>query len=142
MVFDPLLKHKSMGFNDTVLTKHLFENNIVNCLRFEGDTRQPRNDNLCLFWAPALHLHGNDELEEETSNLFNFFHCNCVEGDPPKSQGVLVNDIPNVEDFLQLKNFLHHFVFVDWEIISELARRSIPKHDNNVNFLRYTNHIC
>ena len=35
--------------------------------------RQPYKDNFCLFRALALHLHGNDKLEQETSNIFNFF---------------------------------------------------------------------
>ena len=37
----------------------LLKNHNVNCLTFERNTRQPYIDNLCLFRALALHLHGN-----------------------------------------------------------------------------------
>ena len=77
----------------------------MNCLTFERNTRQPYNDNLCLFRALALHLHGNEKLEEETSNFFNLFLNNCGEGDPSKVQGVDMTDIPKVEDLLQLNIF-------------------------------------
>ena len=39
---------------------------------FEDNTRQPYNDNPCLFRVLALQLHGNQLLEEETSKKFNF----------------------------------------------------------------------
>ena len=53
-----------------------------------------------------------------------------------------MTDIPKVEEMLQLNNFLYDIDFVDGELIGELARRSIQKFENGVNFLRYNNHIC
>ena len=78
----------------------------MNCLTFERNTRQPYNDNFCFSRALALHLHGNELLEEEeTSKLFNFFLNNCGEGDPSKFQGVHMTDIPKVEDMWHLNIF-------------------------------------
>ena len=61
-----LLKEDSMGCKEVVLPESLVKNHIVNCLTYEENTRKPYNDNLCLFRALALHLHGGWVLEEET----------------------------------------------------------------------------
>ena len=114
----------------------------MNCLTFEKNTRKPYNDNLSLFRAVALHLFGNDRLEEETSKIFNLFLNNCGEADPSKFQGVHMTDIPKVEEMLQLNIFLYDIDFVDGELVGELARRSIQKFEKSVKLLRYNNHIC
>ena len=71
-VFAASLKDVPMGCKNAVLTETLLKNHTIKCLTFEENTRQPYNDNLCLFRALALHLHGTQRLEEETSKLFNF----------------------------------------------------------------------
>ena len=81
-VFAALLKDVSVGYKDSVLPEWLLKNQIVGCLIFEKITRKPQNDNLCLFRAVALHLFGNERLEEETSEYFKFFSNNCGEADP------------------------------------------------------------
>ena len=141
-VFASLLKDVPMGCEGTVLPEPLLKNHNVNCLTFERITRQPYNDNVCLFRALALHLHGNEKLEEETSKVFNVFLINSEEGDASKFQGVHLNDIPKVEDLLELNNFLYDFDFVDGELIGELCRRSIQKYEKSVKLSRYNNHIC
>ena len=60
-----------MGCKETVLPEPLLRNCNVNCLTSERNTRQPYKDNLWLFRALALPLHGNKKLEEETSKIFN-----------------------------------------------------------------------
>ena len=72
IIFAALLKGIPMGCKYTVLLEPVLKNHNVNCLTFEKNTLQPYNDNLCLFRALALHLHGNKTLEEETSKIFNF----------------------------------------------------------------------
>ena len=141
-IFASLLKDVPMGCKDTVLPEPLLKNHNVNCLTFERNTRQPYIGNLCLFRALALHLHGNENLEEATSRIFKLFLKNCGEGDPSKFQGVHLNDIPKVEDLLQLKIFLYDIDFVDGELIGELYRRSIQKYEKSVKLIRYNNHIC
>ena len=114
----------------------------MKCRTFERNTRQPDNDNLCLFRALALHLHANEKLEEETSKIFNLFLTNSEERDVSKFQDVHLNDMPKVEDLLQLNIFRSDFDFVDGELIGDLCRRSIQKYEISVKLLRYNNHIC
>ena len=62
-----------MGCKDAVLPEPLLRNGTINCLTYEENTRQPYNDNLCLFRTLALALHETQQLEEEISKLFTFF---------------------------------------------------------------------
>ena len=79
-VFAPLLKDLPMWCKDAVLPEPLLKNHPINCLTFAEKTRETYNDNLCLFRAPALHLHGTQRLEEETSILFNLFFIHQKNG--------------------------------------------------------------
>ena len=141
-VFASLLKDKPMGCKDTILPEPLSKNHIANCLTFERNTSQHYNDNLCLFRALALHLHGNEKLVGETSKIFNPFHNNSEERDPSKFQSVHMIDIPKVEDLLRLNIFFYHIDFADGGLIGELCRRSIQKYEKSVKLLQYNNHIC
>ena len=58
-VFAALLNDVPMGCKDAVLRKLLLRKGTFNCLTLEKNTRQPYNDNLCLFRALALHLNGS-----------------------------------------------------------------------------------
>ena len=130
-----------MGCKNAVLREPLLRNGTINCLTFEENTRQPHNDNLCLFRALALHLHGTQRLEEETSKFFNLF-TNKMDGlSPNQFQGVHMNDIPTVEDLLTLNILLYDIDIVDGNIIGELPRRSFQKNNNTVRLLSYNNHI-
>ena len=71
-VFASLLKDMPMGCNDTVLPEPVLENHNVNCLTFKRSTRQPYNDNLCLFRALSLHLHGNENWRRKHPNFSIF----------------------------------------------------------------------
>ena len=140
--FAALLKDVPMGCKDAVLPEPLLKSCTINCLTFEENTRQPYNSNLCPFCALALHLQGNQRLEEETSKLFILFN-NKMDGlNPNRFHGVHMNDIPNVEDLLTLNIVLYDIDIVDGNIIGELARRSVQKYENTVRLLRYNNHIC
>ena len=141
-VFAVLLKDVPMGCKNAVLPEPLLRNGTINCLTYEENTRQPYNDNLCLFRAPALHLHGTQQLEEETSKLSILF-INKIDGlSADQFQGVHMNDIPFVEDLLTLNIVLYDIDIVDGNIIGELARRNVQKNENTVRLLRYNNHIC
>ena len=118
-VFAALFKDVPLGCKNAVLPESLLRNHTINCLTFEENTRQPYNNNLCLFRAPALHTHGNQRLEEETSKLFNLF-INKMDGlSPNQSQGVHMNDIPFVEDLLTSKIVLYDIEIVDGNNIGE-----------------------
>ena len=141
-VFAALLKDVPMGCKNAVLPKPLMRNGTINCLTYEENKRLPYNDKLCLFRALALHLHGTQQLEEETSKLFNFF-INKMDGlSADQFQGVHMNDIPFIEDLLTLNIVLYDIDIVDGNIIGELANRSVQKYENTVRLLRYNNHIC
>ena len=73
-----------------------------------------------MFTALALHLHGNEKLEE-TSKIFKLFLNNSEERNVSQFQGVRLNDIPEVEDLLQLNIFLYDIDFIDGELIGELC---------------------
>ena len=141
-VFAALLKDVRMGCKNAVLPEPLLKNHRINCLTYEENIKQRYNDNLCLFRALALHLHGTQRLEEETSKLFNLF-INEMDGlSPNHFQGVHMNDIPIVEDLLTLNLVLYDIDIVDGNIIEELARRNVQKYENTVRLLIYNNHIC
>ena len=141
-VFAALLKDVPIGCKNAVLPESLRKNPTINCLTFEDNTRQTYNDNLCLFRALALHLHGSQRLEEETSKIFNLFIKKMDGLSADQFQGVHMNDIPIVEDLLTLNILLYDIDFVDGNIVAELARRSVQKYENTVQLLRYNNHIC
>ena len=141
-IFASLLEDVPMGCKDTVLPEPLLKNCNMNCFTFERNTLQPYNDNLSLFRALTLHLHGNKKLEEETSKTFKLFLNNSEARDVSKFQGVHLNDIPKVEDLLQLNIFFYDIDFVDEDVIGELCRRGNQKYQKSVKLLRYNNHIC
>ena len=141
-VFAALLKDLPMGCNNPVLPEPLLKNHTINCLTYEENTRQPYNDNLCLFRALALHMHGNQRLQEETSQIFNSF-INEMDGlSPNQSKRVHMNDILIVEDLIALNILFYDIDIVDGNIIGELSRRSVQKYDNAVRLLRYNNRLC
>ena len=112
-VFAALLKDVPRGCKDAVFPETLLKNCTIKCLTFEENTRQPYNKNLCLFRAPAPHLHGNQRLEEQASKIFNLF-INKMDGlNADQFQGVHTNDIPFVEDLLTLNIVLYDIDIVD-----------------------------
>ena len=141
-VFAALLKDVPMGCKNALLPEPLLKNCTINCLTYEENTRQSNNDNLCLFRALALHLHGNQRLGEETSKIFNSIISKMDGLSPNQFKGVRMNDIPIVADLLTLNILLCDIDIVDGNIIGKLARRSVQKYDNTVGLLRYNNHIC
>ena len=141
-IFAALLRDIPMGCKDAVLLESLLRNPSIYCLTFERNTRQPYKDNLCLFRALALHLRGNERLEEETSKLFNLFLVNSTNPDPSKFQEVCMDDIPSVEDIVGINIFIYDIDLIDGALVGELARRSIKKYEKNVQLRRYNSHIC
>ena len=141
-VFAALLKDVPMGCMNAVLREPLLRNCTINCLTYEENAKQPYNDNLFLFRALALHLHGTQRLEEETSKFFNLFINKMDQLSPNQFQGVHMNDIPTVEDLLTLNILLYDIDIMDGNIVGEVARQSVQKYENTVRLLRYNNHIC
>ena len=141
-IFAALLKDIPMGCKDAVLPESLLRNPSINCLTYEQNTKKTYKDNLCLFRALALHLHGNEKLEEGTSKLINLFLVNSTNPDHSKFQGVCMDDIPAVEDMVSTNIFIYDIDLIDGAIVGELARRSIKKYEKIVQLIRYNRHIC
>ena len=140
-VFAALLTDVPMWCKDAVLPEPLLRSGTINCLTFEENTRQTSNNNLCLFRAFALHLRGNQWLEEETSKIF-ISYLNKMDGlSPNQFKGVHMNDIPIVEDLLTLYFLPYDIDIVDGNILGELARGRVQKYDNTVRLLRCKNHL-
>ena len=130
-----------MGCKDAVLPESLLKNHTVNCLTYEQNTKKPYKDNLCLFRALVLHLHGNERLEEETSKLFNLFLVSSTNPEPSKFQGVCMDDFPSVEDIVGINIFIYDIDLIDGAMVGELTRLSIKKYEKSVQLIRYS-HIC
>ena len=131
-----------MGSKDGVLPEFLLTNPSINCLTYEENTKKTYKDNLCLFRALALHLHGNERFEEESSKLLYLFLVNSTNPGPSKFHGVCMDDIPYVEDMVIINIFIYDIDLIDGAIVGELARRSIKKYEKNVQLIRYNSHIC
>ena len=141
-IFAALLRDIPMGCTDAVMPESLLKNHTINCVTYEQNTKKPYKDNLCLFRALALHLHGNERLEEETSKLFNLFLVNSTNPDPSRFQGVCMENIPYVEVIVAVNVFIYDIDFIDGAMVGELARRSIKKYEKSVQLIRYKSHIC
>ena len=77
-----------------------------------------------------------------TSKLFSLI-LNKMDGlSADQFQGVHMNDIPIVEGLLTLNILLYDIDIVDGNLVGELARRNVQRHENTVRLLRYNNHIC
>ena len=141
--FDAFLRDILVGCKDAVVAEILLKNHTFNCLIYEQNTKKPYKENLCLFRALALHLHRNERLKEETSNLFNLFLFNSTNPDPSKFQGVCLDDNPSVEDIVVVINIsMYDIDLIDGAMVGEYARRSIKKYEKNVQLIRYNSHIC
>ena len=90
-----------------VLPQPLTKQQTDKCLTYEEHRRKPYNVLLCIFRALALHLHGDLGIEEEASKLFNLFLGKKGGFDPGNLQGAFLNDVPNVEDLIQMNIFLY-----------------------------------
>ena len=95
-----------------------------------------------LLCVPALHLHGNQRLEENTKKILNTF-INRVNGSSPhKSKGVHMNYIEVVEDLLTFSIPPEDMDSVDGNSVREFARLNVQKYKNTLRILRCSNHIC
>ena len=127
-IFAALLRDIPMGCKDTVLHESLLKSHTNNYLTYGQNTKIPYRDNLCLFPAITVHLHGNDKrLGEENSKLIIFLLNNSTNPDPWKNQGVCMDDIPSVEDIVGINVFKYDINLDDGEMVGELAQRSNRK---------------
>ena len=105
------------------------------------NTRKPYSDNLCLFRALALHLHGKERLGEETSKMFSVFIEKTSGTDPANFRSVCLEDIAAVEDFVQAEISLYDLDIAVESMIVELARSSAGKQSTTLQPLHYISHV-
>ena len=126
-----------MCCKDAVLLERLLINCTINCLSYGENTRQPYNDNLCLFFE-----HGNQWLEDQNSKIFNSFISRLDKLSPNQFKRVHMNDIPLVKELRTPNIVLYDIYNENGNIIRELGRRSVQKYEFTVKLLRYNSHIC
>ena len=61
-----------MGCPDSVLLEPLLRHLKVNCLLSDKD-KQPYKNNLCIFRALTMYLHGHSTLDAHTSQMITEF---------------------------------------------------------------------
>ena len=140
--FSALLKELPIGSEDAVLPDPLMKNLSAKCLTFEENTRKLYNSTCYLFRALALLLHGNEGLEEETSDLFILFLKKTGGTSPGNLRGVCMEDTAAVAEIVQAYICFYGTGIVDGSMIGELAKRSVGKYSFTVRLLRYNSHIC
>ena len=138
-IFAALLQNSPMGCPDSVLHEPLLKNFSVNCLLSNKD-EQPFKDDLCLFCALTMFLHGHSNLNAHTSQLFTEFISKSGYN-PKKFLGVTIDGSPLVEIIVERNIFNYNFDVQEREYVGELARRSIGKFQKTVKLLTFNNHI-
>ena len=58
------------------------------------------------------------------------------------TRGVSMDHLVFVENAIKHNIFIYDIDIEDGDFVGELARRSIEMYENNINLLRYNNHIC
>ena len=85
-VFAALLKIVPMGCKDAVLFELPLKNHTINCFKFEENTRQANNDNLCLLRALSLSLSLSlficTEIKHWKQKHQRFLICSSIEWIP------------------------------------------------------------
>ena len=139
-IYCSLLKNIPMGCIDAVLPELLLRRSDVNCLVWNG-YGETYIDYPFLFRAIAVHLYRSSELEENASNLFSaFLHESGHEA--INFMGVSIDHLVFVENPIKHKIFIIDIDIEEGEFVGELAKRSVEMYEENINLLRYNNHIC
>ena len=139
-VFCALLNNIPMGCLDAVIPEQLLRRSDVNCLVTNG-YGETYKDYLCLFRAVAVHLYGSAELETNAAKLFSDFLQESGH-DAINFRGMSLDHLVFVENAIKHNIFIYDIDIEDGDFVGELARRSIEMYENNINLLRYNNHIC
>ena len=136
--FAALLKEVLMGYQDALLPDPLMGNRSVKRLIFGEFSQEPYNDIFILH--RSLALHGNENLEEQISKLFNLF-LEITRGTGLANFGcVCKEDRAAVENIVQIDIFPYNIKIIVWYRIGELATRSVGKRSKTVRLLLFNSH--
>ena len=139
-IFCALLNNVPMGCLDAVIPEQLLRRSDVNCLVTNG-YGETYKDYLCLFRPVAVHFYGSAELETNEAKFFNDF-LHEAGHDAIIFRGVSMDHLVFVENAIKHNIFLYDIDIEDGDFVGEFARRSTEMYENNINLLRYNNHIC
>ena len=139
-IFCALLNNIPMGCLDAVIPEQLLRRRVVNCLVTKGYGKTYK-DYICMFRAVAVHLYGSAELETNAAKLFSDFLHESGH-DAINFRGVSMDHLVFVENAIKHNIFIYDIDIEDGDFEGELARKSIEMYENNINLLRYNNHIC
>ena len=103
--FAASLRKTAMGRKDNGLPEPQLKNHSFRCSTFGENTWKAYIDNSCLFRALTLHLHWNEELEEEISKLVKLLFGENSGTEPANFRGVCIEYIAAVEDIVQAQIF-------------------------------------
>ena len=124
---------------DSILPEPLLKNRSVNCLSCHKD-KEPYIHHLCLYRALAVYRNGHIDLDYHTCRYFTAFIPKSGY-DPKTFRADFVEDLPDVEEFVQRNIFINYFDIWEAEHVGEIARRSRGRLDKTVKLLRFNNHI-
>ena len=96
-----------MGCPDSVSPELLLKKHSVICLLSNKD-KEPYKDHFCLFRALTMYMNGHNDLESRTSRYFTEFITKSSH-DPKSYRGVSVEEIPVVEEIVQINIFKYDF---------------------------------
>ena len=132
-------KNIPMGCSDFVLPGPLLRNHSVNCL-LSNKNKEPYKDHLCVFRALAMYMNGHKDFDSHTSRYFTQIVSKSGH-DSKNFRGVSVEDLPVVEEIVQIIVFIYDSDIQEGEYVGGLARRSIGKLNKTAELLRINNHI-
>ena len=124
-MFAVLFKDVLLGWKALVLPKLLQRHQTLNGLTYEENTRQPYNNTVTFLKSLALHIHGNQRLEQKTSRIIKAFINTKDRLSPSQFTGVHLDDLPVVEEVLTLNILLYDIVILNGNTVGELAGRSV-----------------
>ena len=94
-----------------------------------------------MFRAVAVHLYGSAKLETNAAKVFSDFLHESGH-DAINFRGVSMDHLVFAENAIKHNFFINDIDVEGGDFVGELARRNIDMYDNNINLLRYNNHIC
>ena len=136
------MKNIPMGCPDSVMsiTRASATTETSKLVFFRTKIKKPYEDHICLLCAITIYLHGHSKLDAHTSQLFTEFISRSGY-DPKNFLEVAIDDLPLVEELVELNIFIYDFDIQEWENVREIVRQSITKFEKTVKLLRLNNHI-
>ena len=119
-IFAALLSEIPMGCKAAVLPESLLKNHTVNFLTYEQNTKKPYKNNLCLFRALSLHLHGTEDWKKKHQS-YSISFLLSVQILTLQSSKEIEWMILHLWKILSVSIIKDDFDFFDGEVVGELA---------------------